>query len=534
MALAVSARSWATSFGVQIAGFAFSPPSLTINVGDTVVWTQIDSVGHNTVSDNGLWTSPVLSPGQTFSFTFNTPGTFGYLCTIHPFMTGSVTVVGQAPNSPPTVALTSPTSGAVFDAPGSVTLSATAADSDGSVSQVEFFNGHTSVGVVSSPPYSLTLNNLVGGNYSITAVATDNQGAKTTSAAVSFQVNAPPIVALTSPTTGSIFKAPAAVTVSALASDSDGSVSQVEFFNGGVSLGVVKTPPYSLSLGPLTTGAYSITAVATDNLGGTATSVAVAIAVDIAPSVAIIAPANGAILSTPASTALVASASDSDGTVVKVEFFNGATSLGVVTNSPFQAPLANVPPGTYTLTARATDNQGLTTTSAPISISIDSPPSVTITGPANGVSLPAPASVTVVAAAADTDGSVAKVEFFNGANPIGLVTGSPYQVALNNLPAGIYSLTAKATDDQGATAVSTVVSIVVTNVPEVAAVRLSIVAPEDGSLSLAWSGGTAPYRVQKKSSLADANWLDVMTTTNQNARVPNDSVAAFFRIAGAP
>jgi amicyanin len=83
----------AESHNVSIINFSFNPSTLTINKGDTVVWTNNDSVPHQVKGDalNTL-AGPVLSNGQTYSFTFNDTGTFSYHCAIHPFMTGTIIV----------------------------------------------------------------------------------------------------------------------------------------------------------------------------------------------------------------------------------------------------------------------------------------------------------------------------------------------------------------------------------------------------------------------------------------------------------
>jgi hypothetical protein len=74
-----------------------------------------------------------------------------------------------------------------------------------------------------------------------------------------------------------------------------------------------------------------------------------------------------------------ATAADSDGTVTKVDFFNGSTLVGTATSAPFSVTLTNLAAGSYSLTAKATDNGGATTTSAPVNI--------TVTGTAGGCSV---------------------------------------------------------------------------------------------------------------------------------------------------
>ena len=89
-------------------------------------------------------------------------------------------------------------------------------------------------------------------------------------------------------------------------------------------------------------------------------------------------------------------------------------------------------------------------------------PTVSITSPISGQSFAAPASLTITAAASDSDGSIAKVEFYAGAQLVGTDTTSPYQAPWSNVPAGSYSLTAVARDNVGGTRTSVAVAITVT------------------------------------------------------------------------
>ena len=101
LAIAVAAPVLAATRHVTIAGFAYSPDPVTINVGDTVTWTNNDGVAH-TATGSGFNTG-TISTGASKSVTFNSAGTFAYHCTIHPSMTGTVVVRatsgGTAPNT---------------------------------------------------------------------------------------------------------------------------------------------------------------------------------------------------------------------------------------------------------------------------------------------------------------------------------------------------------------------------------------------------------------------------------------------------
>lgn len=94
--------------------------------------------------------------------------------------------------TPPTVSITSPQNAMVFSPPANITINATAADPDGSVAKVEFFQGAAKLGEDTTSPYSFAWSNVSAGNYSLTAVATDNIGARTTSPAVAIKVGSGP------------------------------------------------------------------------------------------------------------------------------------------------------------------------------------------------------------------------------------------------------------------------------------------------------------------------------------------------------
>ncbi len=80
----------ATGTAVSIEGFAFNPKTLTIEVGTTVTWTNNDTAGHDVKGD--AFASPRMPLGGTFSFTFDTAGTFEYICGVHPSMKGTIIV----------------------------------------------------------------------------------------------------------------------------------------------------------------------------------------------------------------------------------------------------------------------------------------------------------------------------------------------------------------------------------------------------------------------------------------------------------
>lgn len=77
---------------VIINNFAFGPKTITVKKGAVVTWINKDSAPHNVVNDSGVFSSNILSNGQSFSFTFNNVGTYSYICSLHPSMTAEVVV----------------------------------------------------------------------------------------------------------------------------------------------------------------------------------------------------------------------------------------------------------------------------------------------------------------------------------------------------------------------------------------------------------------------------------------------------------
>ena len=77
---------------VTVANFAFGPAAITVPAGSVVTWTNADIEQHTVTARDRAFNSDILANGKTFSFTFATPGTYQYVCLIHPTMVGAVVV----------------------------------------------------------------------------------------------------------------------------------------------------------------------------------------------------------------------------------------------------------------------------------------------------------------------------------------------------------------------------------------------------------------------------------------------------------
>ena len=196
----------------------------------------------------------------------------------------NVTVAAvQTGNEPPAVTLIAPAPSTTYTAPATVTFQATATDADGTVSQVDFYAGAQRISSDATSPYSATWNNVAAGTYDLTAVATDDGGAATTSSmarvTVKAATNQPPTIAITTPANGTSYAAPATITINANATDADGTVTRVDFYRGSTLIASDTTSPFSVTWSNVAAGSYALTAVAFDNGGASTSSAAVNVTV---------------------------------------------------------------------------------------------------------------------------------------------------------------------------------------------------------------------------------------------------------------
>jgi uncharacterized repeat protein (TIGR02059 family) len=258
----------------SISSVAISGTKVTLTLSSPVVYGDDVTIAYTKSAVNPLQTS---DGGQAESFAART-----------------VTNNRTAPvNSPPSINISSPTKSTSFVAPATISIDASASDPDGTVVKVEFFNGTVKLGERTSAPWSFTWKDVREGTYSITATATDNTSSKTVSSPVSVVVekaaqtiNQAPAIAITSPLHCDSFDTPVTITLTAEASDPDGSVTRVEYYMGEVLLGESYTPPYPYSFQSDTAGIFQIKAVAYDNLNASTFSVPIVISISLKKSYA--------------------------------------------------------------------------------------------------------------------------------------------------------------------------------------------------------------------------------------------------------
>ncbi len=410
----------------------------------------------------------------------------------------------KAANKAPSVALTSPAPGATFNAGGSIALAASASDSDGSVVRVEFYrDGTFLLGTATAPPYAIVWTNVGAGSYKLTASAYDNRNGKATSSPANIAVvaNKAPLVALASPVDGSFHVAGSPIDLGASASDPDGSVVRVEFFDGSVSLATVQAAPWSWTWSGVRAGRHAITARATDDRGATSTSAIAYVTVGEGPNVVVTLPAACSQVDGPLDLMISADAVSATGSIARVDFFDGANLVGTAYRPPWRVTLAGAAAGTHSLTARATDSHGLAATSRASLVEVrvaNQPPAVSITAPIDGARYALGSAISLAAIATDSDGTIAAVEYRVGVGGaiIGRATGAPYAAAWSGMASGTYPLVAVAYDDRGASTASAPVTVTVN--PNVAPV-VTLTAPAEGGTFV------APATVALAASATDAD-----------------------------
>ncbi|HMJ91915.1 MAG TPA: lamin tail domain-containing protein [Candidatus Acidoferrum sp.] len=234
---------------------------------------------------------------------------------------------------------------------------------------------------------------------------------------------------------------------------------------------------------------------------------------NVLPSVALTAPANGAVYPvSPTNIFVSANASDPDGGVSKVEFFSNVTNkIGeVFSPGPYNFNWINATAGTNILTAVASDVFGATASSAPVSIYVNAAPTVVITSPADNSNVPE-GDVLISATANDFQGQVTRVDFFFGGSFFQTVSNAPYSVLITNLALGPYQTHAIAYDNFGVSTASDVANFMVvvanTNFADMFVDRGFISGLTNFSLATNASSSVEPGEQQHSNVGGRSMWL---------------------------
>ncbi|PRY90887.1 Ig-like domain-containing protein, partial [Mongoliibacter ruber] len=357
----------------------------------------------------------------------------------------AVTVTVIADNILPEVSITSPANGSEYAIGESVTITADATDADGSITKVDFYVNGSLIGTSSDAPFTANWNATEAGNFELTAVATDDRGGETTSAAVIVtvvenQLVKPLSIKITSPSQNEVFARNAMVNFE-VEIESDSEIEKVEYFRNNILIGASEEGNFSLSWRAMNMGNLNIRATVTDIEGQIASSEVLRIRVEnnVAPEVRILSPNEGEeiILGTPIE--ISAEAFDSDGSIDYVEFYANDKLIGVSNEEPYSIIWTEAIRGPYSFTAKAFDDRGASSTSAPVSVVIinneeepDSEdgeseiPEVIIISPGFGQEFESGTEIPLIIMLDGDASLVEKVEYFANGQLIGVSNQDPF------------------------------------------------------------------------------------------------------------
>ena len=379
-------------------------------------------------------------------------------------------------NQPPIVTMSvSPGS---LPSPGPITLTATAIDNDGTVVKVSFYENGSKLADVAAPPFQFTYNATTAKLYRFSAIAFDDKGATASTPQTAVQVgslvNAAPKVTL-SASPGSL-AAPGNITLTATATDDDGTIAKVRFYQNGTKIVDVNSAPFTTTYAAPSNAIYKFTAVATDNQGATGTSADVNVSVgqttNIAPKVSM--SVSNTQIAFPGTVTMTATASDDDGTIARVRFYQNGTQRADITTPPYTFAYTTTVPGVYKFKATAFDNKGASTSTAEIDVTsgtaqqLNKKPNVSLS--LSQTLVMQPATITLTVNASDTDGTIQKVRFYRNGVNIGEKTVSPYTMTDAITTNGQTRYSADAVDDVGNVS-TTLTQVVAAQTPPASAQR---------------------------------------------------------------
>lgn len=259
------------------------------------------------------------------------------------------------------------------------------------------------------------------------------------------------------------------------------------------------------------------------------------------PVVALTSPADGARFTVaPATVTLEATASDPDGGVARVEFLRDGAVVGTVTAPPYRLVVTGLPDGQYVFAARAVDNQGAITTSAPVRVTVeDVPPTVVLSSPVEGAVFAAPGQIELQAEVSNPGGqSLERVEFLQNGTVVGQAQVAPYRMTLSGVGPGSYSFQARLVFGGGRTVSSATVAVTVTGTSQPPVLTDATALPPGGPFqefqftARSLAGGT--YQIEATTNFT--SWTVVasgsITGATQVFRVPRSTTGnrQFFRL----
>jgi hypothetical protein len=453
-------------------------------------------------------------------------------------------------------AITSPTPNTIVPRGSSVVIQATGmpqplqgGTSNAFISRIDFLADGALIGSDTVAPYSMIYTpSDAPATHIIEARAYDNNGNQVSPNGTAQQnltmvppIGTPPTVVISSPANNAKIAIPGAggsITVAVSAGSPNGLINKVELYIDGILFGTSTTFPYQFNWTPTVVGTYKLVALAYDdknNVVATSTSTTATpnpapttITIAAPPTVTLVSPIAGATIGLNSPFAITAAATDSNivgGGIAKVQFFDGSTFLGESTapasgTNQYVFQWTPTAAGTSNLSALAINNLGISTASAPVSVTVSAgggsggggpvglPPVVSLTAPGNGAVVRINSSNLVSATATDPDGTIASVQFSVNNIPLGsAITTFPYRTTFTPTAEGIFRITATATDNNGnstTTPAATVLVVSSTNTSDTVYTGIIVGSGESGTFTAVNVRGTMAAFIGQSSGTSGA------------------------------
>ncbi|WP_424961288.1 polysaccharide lyase family 7 protein [Ekhidna sp.] len=428
----------------------------------------------------------------------------------------------SSPNNPPSVSITNPSNNDTFIESDDITITANASDSDGTISKVEFFEGSNKLGEDTSSPYSFEWENVAEGNYSLTAVATDDKGSTTTSSEVGITINSQPtgydapydIPRFQAFIGGSKLQAPTSSTIATQSDLINGYSSDNFYVVDGDKVAFNQT-----GTSMRTELRHETNWVITD--GDRSLHGRLKIEEQTCDQVTVVQIHDDAnegsgpnkpllriykhLTKTPVNHLWAAVKTDDTGDNTShvdlgeapTEYFGfdvrlvgGNMIIDIDGDEKANLDVSYWTFPSYWKAGVYLQDEGEATAYFDElyegdGTEVNHSPSVSITSPTNEESFTPGSDITIEVDAFDTDGSISNIEFFQGNEKIGEDATAPFAITWNSVPVGNYTLTAVATDNEGATSKSLGIDISLG-----VQYSLTTAITGEGSISLNPTGGT--------------------------------------------
>jgi len=349
---------------------------------------------------------------------------------------GAGNVFGGNNNNLPEISITAPANESVFNTNSDIAIEADALVTNGEIAFVSYYSD-TLIGVDSVAPFSCTWENPESGIYSIVAIATDTNNAITISDNIKILVGSG--VSIASPIDNEKFIFPTDININAIAWDSDGNITKVEFFDGTTLLGDDDSAPYSFTWNDVQPGTYVLSVKATDNNSNIIKSDDISVNVVGGPNGYEFCCKEGGTCKIDGVANVVFGA---DG---KFNYKNYITDSIVCSEVVFGDPNKGV-------------NKSCYIQEVPVYISLISPTHYS--------TFSAPDSIVFAVNALVTDGIIDSVQFLRSGIPIGTSVVEPFSFIWKDMTNGGHSISAKVYDNEGNTFVSNIIHITVKDLPE--------------------------------------------------------------------